>query len=137
MADTYVCVCMTPHLKTNHTNPQYQTNPTQLFRLSSAAGRGGLAVRLAGVEVGPFFHTLCDLVALIAQEHGLHFIRTLDPDLPRFLYLGACSGCGCWTPLVSFRVVLRRPPNHLTPHTPNTSIPHTPQQTASASPSSS
>ena len=92
MADTYVCVCVcmhdTPPPNQSH-KPPYQTNPTQLFRLSSASARGRLRVRLAGVDVPAFFGTVCDLVALIAQEHGLHFIRHIDPALPRFLYLGA------------------------------------------------
>ena len=91
-----VCVCImcitTFNTHTHITFTTRTTHPahthTQLFRLSSASERGRLRVRLAGVDVPALFGTVCDLVALIAQEHGLYFTRHLDPALPRFLYLG-------------------------------------------------
>jgi signal transduction histidine kinase len=59
----------------------------ELFRLSSASSRGRLRIHLTGVDIPGFFGTVCDLVEAIAQENGQHFIRFLDPSLPRYLYL--------------------------------------------------
>ncbi len=59
----------------------------ELFRLSSTSSRGRLRIQLTGVDVRAFFGTVCDLVEAIAQENGQHFIRHLDPALPRFLLL--------------------------------------------------
>ncbi|TFJ87580.1 hypothetical protein NSK_000931 [Nannochloropsis salina CCMP1776] len=62
----------------------------ELFRLSSTHSQNGgqlLRVNMTAVDIPSFFGTVCDLVEVISKENGLHFIKHLDPALPRCLII--------------------------------------------------
>jgi len=62
----------------------------ELFRLSSTHSQTGtqlLQINLTAVDIPSFFGTVCDLVEVITKENGQHFIKHLDPSLPRYLVI--------------------------------------------------
>eukprot|EP00624_Nannochloropsis_granulata_P000876 evm.model.NODE_13784_length_9934_cov_18.166700.1 len=62
----------------------------ELFRLSSTHSQTGtqlLQINLTAVDIPSFFGTVCDLVEVISKENGQHFIKHLDPSLPRYLVI--------------------------------------------------